>query len=200
MRGHPNGGRFYIRGRKKELFAVRKELLRVVDGAYYFNFFYLKNNHYIWWRVGGKIFFIKKIMAIYDRGWVVRLFTIKIPKYTSKIRQIMPQKMRGKFYVFIVCCRVLWVILVKNIKYKKINTDLFAKRMVVTWSFFIIIKKYTSNWPRGGLRTVNNTFFAPPYKVFYILKLISTQFYIYKNCRWKKLNLNIIFTIPHNFY
>ena len=149
-----------------------------------------------------KFFLLKKIMAIYDGGWVVSLFfTTKIPKYTSKIRPIMPQKIMGKFYVIIVRCRVLWVILVKNIKYKKINTDLFAKRVVVTWSFFIIIKKYTSNWPRGGgLRTVNNTFFAPPYKVFYILKLISTQFYIYKNCRWKKLNLNIIFTIPHNFY
>ena len=53
-------------------------------------------------------FLLKKIMAIYDGGWVVRLFfTTKIPKYTSKIRPIMPQKMRGKFYVIIVRCMVL---------------------------------------------------------------------------------------------
>ena len=59
----------------------------------------------------GKTFFLFKkriIMAIFDGGCVVKLFfTTKIPKYQSKIRQSIPQKIRGKFYVFIVCFRIL---------------------------------------------------------------------------------------------
>merc|ERR1712082_35308 len=44
---------------KKELFTVRKELLGVVGGAFYFNFFLFKK---------------RIIMAIIDGGWVVNLF------------------------------------------------------------------------------------------------------------------------------
>ena len=53
-------------------------------------------------------------MAIFEWGWVVNLFfNIKVPNYHSKIGQSISQKIRVKFYVFIVCFRIFWAILVR---------------------------------------------------------------------------------------
>ena len=86
----------------------------MVGGAFYFYFFLFKKKEIIALFDGGWVvklfFYLKKriIMAIIDGGWVVNLFfTTEIPKYRSKIRQSIPQKMRVKFYVFIVCFRIL---------------------------------------------------------------------------------------------